>query len=75
MVGKALRTQVDKCKQRMTSGFLFKNGHIVLDNEVLEIVASKEKATVFAKESIQAKCIEEYKTHKKKPCCFVVKPN
>ena len=49
----------------MTAGFIFKNGHIVLDNEVLEIVAAKEKATVFAKERSRAKCIEEYNTHKK----------
>ena len=41
VVGKALRKQVDECKQRMTAGFLFKNGHIVLDNKVLEIVAAK----------------------------------
>ena len=32
VVGKDLRTQVDECKQRMTAGLLFKNGHIVLDN-------------------------------------------
>ena len=57
--GKALRTQVDDCKQRMTAGFLFKNGHIVLDNNFLEIVAAKEKAAVFAKDSSRAKCIEE----------------
>ena len=59
VVGKALRTQVDECNQRMTAGFLFKNGHIFLDNKVLEIVAVKEKATVFAKERSRAKCIEE----------------
>ena len=57
--------QVDECKQRMTAGFLFKNWYIVLDNEVLEIVAIKEKAAVFAEERSRVKCIEEYKTHKK----------
>ena len=31
----------------------------------MEIVAAKEKATIFAKERSQAKCIAEYKTHKK----------
>ena len=70
VVGKALRTQVDGYKQRMTAGFLLKNGHIVLDNEVLEIVAAIEKATVFAKDRIRAKCIEEYKTHKKAALAF-----
>ena len=49
VVGKALRTQDDECKQRMKAGFLLKNGHIVLDNKFLEIVAAKEKTTVFAK--------------------------
>ena len=63
--GKSLCTQVDECKHRMTAGFIFKNGHIVLDNKFLEIVVSKEKAAVLAKESSRAKCIEEYKTHKK----------
>ena len=49
----------------MTAGFILKNGHIVLDNEVLEIVAEKQKAAVFAKERSRAKSIEECKTHKK----------
>ena len=31
----------------------------------MEIVAAKEKAAVFARERSRAKCIEEYKTHKK----------
>mmetsp|Transcript_25346 Transcript_25346/g.42114 ORF Transcript_25346/g.42114 Transcript_25346/m.42114 type:complete len:152 (+) Transcript_25346:481-936(+) len=63
-VARTLREHTEQSKQRMTAGFLFKYGHVVLDSEVLDLVEAKEQRVVSSRAVKRATLITEYGARK-----------
>ena len=70
VVGKALRTQVDECKQRLTAAFIFKTDTLFLTTKFWRSLQQKRRLPFSQRRTVEPSVLKNTRLAKRQPLLF-----